>query len=253
MDPLSIASFGLGAAKSIFGLFDNSAAKQAHAQNVARVRAIDRANERTHFKNLAIRAKSLRQRANVPSRLQAIRTSQDQLRASRRLQMDRLVSDSLMDNQKDAIKMFQGMTGSRSGQMNLDSARLADLGRNNALRRNMLMRSRDDLITSGYLDNFTAQNMRSKVKASAAVNPIYQQYIKDYTPVQAPYTNKFAEFALGMGGAAFDAFRLNRELQPPPIGGLPNSNRSLLGIKDVPVPDFTIIPGVGGGLTGDYS
>jgi hypothetical protein len=114
------------------------------------------------------------------------------------------------------------------------------------------MRSRDDLITSGYLDSFTAQNQASRVKASAAVNPVYQQYIQDYTPAVAPPQNKLFDLVTSLGETALNVVNAERELKPPPIGGLPNSNRSLLGINDVPVPDFNIIKGVGGGLTGDY-
>ena len=244
LEPLSWATLGFGAVKSVAGLFDNSAQKAAHAANVARVNSINRANQRIHFNNLSIRAKSLRVRANVSAQLQAIRTSQDQLKANRQLQMDRLVSDSLMDNQKDAIQMFRGMTGSRSGRMNLDYASLAELGRTNAMRRNALMRSRDDLITSGYLDRFTAQNQASKVKASAAVNPVYQQYIQDYTPAVAPPQNKLFDLVTGLGETALNVVNTQNALKPPMIGGTPNTNRSLLGIKDVPVPGFNISPGV---------
>ena len=231
MDPLTIASFGLGAAKSIMGLFDNSANDQAHAQNVARVNAINAQNQRIHFSNLGIRAKALNRQAQVPAQLQAIQTARLQQAAARQLQTDRLVDDSLMANQRDAVKMFRSMTGPGSGRMNLDSSSLAALGRQNALRRNQLMRSQDDLITSGYLDEFNAQNMRSRVKASVASRPIYQQYTTSYTPVRAPQRNRFAEFALGLGGAALNAYGLERELQAPNIGGLPNNNTAALGIN----------------------
>ena len=256
LEPLSWATLGLGAVKSVAGLFDNSGKKAAHAANVARVNSINRANQRTHFNNLSIRAKSLRQRANVPARLQAIRTSQDQLKANRQLQMDRLVSDSLMENQRDAIQMFRGMTGSRSGQMNLDSARLAELGRTNAMRRNALMRSRDDLITSGYLDRFTAQNQASRVKASAAVDPIYQQYIQDYTPAVAPPQNKLFDLVTGLGETALNVVNTQNALKPPMIGGVPGGNRSQLGINtgitsNTVIPPFKV-PGAGGGLTEVY-
>ena len=102
--------------------------------------------------------------------------------------------------------------------MNLDSSTLADLGRANAYRRNKLMRSQDDMVTSGYLDRFAAQNMRGRLLASAGQQPIYQPYIENYTPTRAPQQNKFLDFALGMGGSAINAMTLDRELQPPPMG-----------------------------------
>ena len=248
MDPLTIASFGLGAAKSVMGLFDNSAAQQAHAQNVARVNAINAQNRRIQLSNLGIRAKALNRQARVPAQLQAIQTARLQQAAANQRNVDRLVDQSLMENQSDAVKMFRGMTGPRSGRMNLDSSSLASLGRQNALRRNKLMRSQDDLITSGYLDEFNAQNMRSKVKASVASRPIYQQYTTSYTPVRAPQQNKFAEFALGLGGAALNAYGIERSLQAPNVGGFSNNNTTALGINpqimsrrlDVPYSSSTI-------------
>jgi len=218
MDPLTIASFGLGAAKSIFGLFDNSAAQQAHAQNVARVNAINAQNQKTHFSNLSIRARSLAKRARVPGQLRNIEDARIQQASGRQLDLDRLVDDSLMRNESDTVRMFQSLKGSRSGRMNLDSSTLADLGRANAYRRNKLMRSQDDMVTSGYLDRFAAQNMRGRLLASAGQQPIYQPYIESYTPTRAPQQNKFLDFALGMGGAAINSMTLDRELQPPPMG-----------------------------------
>jgi len=229
MDPLSIASFGLGAAKSIFGLFDNSAAQQAHAQNVARVNAINAQNQKTHFNNLSIRARTLAQRSRVPGQLKNIENARIQQAASRQRDLSRLVDDSLMRNQSETIRMFQSLQGSRNGRMNLDSSALAELGRANAFRRNKLMRSKDDMISSGYLDRFAAQNMRGRLLASADQQPIYQPYIQSYSPVKAPQQNKFLDFALGMGGAALNAFQLDRELQPPEIGKVNPTNFGTMG------------------------
>ncbi len=200
------------------GLFDNSAAQQAHAQNVARVNAIDAQNRQIHLSNLGIRARALNKQARLPAQLQAIQTARLQQSAARQRELDRLVDESLMRNESDAVKIFRGMTGSGSGRMNLDSSALAELGRANAYRRNKLMRSREDLITSGYLDRFFAQNMRSQVKASVAAQPIYQPYIEGYTPSKVPQQNKFLNFALGIGSSALNAAVLEKSLQPPEIG-----------------------------------
>tara|TARA_B100000902_G_scaffold286676_1_gene272771 strand:- start:695 stop:1537 length:843 start_codon:yes stop_codon:yes gene_type:complete len=245
MDPLTIASFGLGAAKSIFGLFDNSAAQQAHAQNVARVNAINAQNQKTHFSNLSIRARSLAKRARVPGQLRNIEDARIQQASGRQLDLDRLVDDSLMRNESDTVRMFQSLKGSRSGRMNLDSSTLADLGRANAYRRNKLMRSQDDMVTSGYLDRFAAQNMRGRLLASAGQQPIYQPYIESYTPTQMPQQNKFLDFALGMGGSAINAMTLNKELQLPPMGQVVPTDFGSMGqaaqsLMINKVPDFRL-------------
>lgn len=217
MEPLAIASLGLGVLKSATGLFDNTAQQAAHQANKARVAAIDRQNQLTHFNNLGIRAASLRNRTRALEQVDNIKTAALQKRASDQLTFDRAVGDSLAENQSDAIKMFRSMTGNRAGRVNLDASSLAEMGRAGALRRNTLMRGRDNLITSGYLDRFQQQNAISQNVASAAVPPQYQQYTQGYTPTVAPddSASKWMNFALGSAGSYVDALKINRDLTPP--------------------------------------
>ena len=111
------------------------------------------------------------------------------------------------------------MTGNRTGRVNLDAASLAEVGRAGALRRNTLMRGRDNLMTSGYLDRFQQQNAISQSLASAAVQPQYQQYIQDYTPTVAPdnTAQNWMNFGLGAAGSYLDALKINSELTPPNV------------------------------------
>tara|TARA_R100000084_G_scaffold84750_1_gene39955 strand:- start:832 stop:1614 length:783 start_codon:yes stop_codon:yes gene_type:complete len=260
MDPLAIASLGIGVAKSFAGLFDNSAAQQKHAQDKARVAAIDAQNQKTHFNNLSIRARVLNKRARLSGQFSNIRDAQMRLSAERQLKLDRLVDESLMRNESDSIRMFRSLTGSESGRMNLDSSTLAELGRANAYRRNKLMRSEDDMITSGYLDRFAAQNMRGRLTASAGQQPIYQPYIENYTPTVLPQQNKLLDFALGLGGSTLNALSLNKQLQPPEIGEVKDidfgamaqsANSALSAPTALPVIPFKV-PGASGGLTEVY-
>jgi hypothetical protein len=217
MEPLAIASLGLGVLQSATGLFDNSAQQNADAANKARVAEIDRQNQQTHFKNLGIRAASLRNRTRALEQVDNINTAAAQKRAAEQLTLDRAVSDSLVENQADAVKMFRGMTGNRTGRVNLDASSLAEIGRAGALRRNALMRGRDNLVTSGYLDRFQQQNAISQSLATAAVPTIYQQYIQDYTPTVAANdtASKLMNFGLGAAGSYINALKINRELKPP--------------------------------------
>ena len=217
MEPLAIAQLGLGVLKSATGLFDNTAQQNADQANKARVAAIDRQNQKTHFNNLGIRAAALRNRTRALEQVSNIKTAGYQKRAAEQLALDRAVSDSLAENQADAVKMFRGLTGSRTGRVNLDASSLAEMGRAGALRRNALMRGKDNLITSGYLDKFQQQNSISQTLGSAAVQPIYQQYIEDYTPTVAAddTASKFMNFALGSAGAYVNALKINRDLKPP--------------------------------------
>jgi hypothetical protein len=107
--------------------------------------------------------------------------------------------------------------------MNLDSSLLAEMGRAGSDRRNKLMRSQDDLLTSGYMDNFQAQNQRSQVKNSISTQPIYQQYTQNYSPVKSGsnMTNKLLGLAGDLGTTAMDSLKMHNSLKPPEIGDTP--------------------------------
>jgi hypothetical protein len=223
MDPLTIGTMGMGLFKAGMNLFDNSAANAAHEQNKARVGQINRANQATHFNNLSIRARALNKQSTAKEQIYNIDNAAMQRKASRNLAFNRATQDSLQANQSDVIKLFRSMSGPRSGQMNLDSSLLAEMGRAGSDRRNKLMRSQDDLLTSGYMDNFQAQNQRSQVKNSISTQPIYQQYTQNYSPVKSGsnMTNKLLGLAGDLGTTAMDSLKMHNSLKPPEIGDTP--------------------------------
>lgn len=214
---------GMGLFKAGMNLFDNSASDQDYQQNKARVGAINRQNQATQFSNLSIRARALNNQSTAKEQIYNIDNAAMQRKASRNLAFNRATQDSLQANQNDVIKLFRSMSGPRSGQMNLDSSLLAEMGRAGAARRNKLMRSQDDLITSGYMDNFQAQNQRAQVKNSVRSQPIYQQYIQGYTPVKSSssMTNKLLGLAGDLGTTAMDSLKMHNSLKPPETGDTP--------------------------------
>jgi len=218
MDPLTIGTIGMGLFKAGSNFFgDDGAAQRAHQQNKARVAQIDRQNQKTHFSNLKIRGRALNKQATLDESLYNYDTASLQRKASREKNYNRATQDAFAQNQDDVVRLFRSMTGSRAGRMNLDSAALAEAGRASALRRNKLMRSKDDLITSGYLDEFQTQNQRAQAKASVNQPTKYQQYITGYTPVKAGtnMTNKLLGLAGDLGSTALSGLKMHNSLKPP--------------------------------------
>lgn len=220
LDPLTIGTIGMGLFKAGTNFFDNSANEAAHEQNKARVAQIDQKNQLTHFNNLSIRSRALNRQANLNEQLYNIDTAQSQRLANRRLDFDRATQDSLLENQDDLVNLYRSMSGPSAGKMNIDSSMLAQIGRASAFRRNRLMRSKDNLITSGYLDQFQSQNQRGQAIASANQPTIYQQYIQDYTPVKSgsSMTNKLLGLAGDLGSTAMDSLKMHNSLKPPETG-----------------------------------
>ena len=217
MDPLSIASIGLGVAQAGMGLFDNSAAKEAHAQNKARAKALERQNDRTHFENLKIGAQARREQALTNQRLADVALQRDVRNMKRQRDYDDNMRNALVENQSDAIKMFRSMRGNQGGRMNLDSSGLSKYQRASAIRRNQLMRSADDQMTSGYLARLDDQRKRNQIKARVAGETVYTPYQTDYEAVKAPdqTMNKLMNFAIGAGQAVVGGMALDKQLNPP--------------------------------------
>ena len=217
MDPLSIASIGLGVVQAGMGLFDNSAAKKAHAENKARAKALERQNDRTHYENLKIGAQARREQALTNQRLADVALKRDVRNLERQRSIDENVRNALVENEADAVKMFRSLQGNQGGRMNLDRSRLSEFQRASAIRRNRLMRSADDQMTSGYLARLDDQRLRNQIKARVAGDTIYTPYQTDYEAVKAPDQtfNKLMNFAVGAGQAVVGGLALDKTLNPP--------------------------------------
>lgn len=223
MDPLTLGIIGgvSQALPAIAGFFDDSEAKAVQARNQARVDQINRQNDAIHFDNLAIRARYGAQKNNVLQNIDAIKTADMASRAAGQTRLDNAYKESLAANQADYIKMVRGMTGNRSGRVNLDRSSLAELGRARSARAAALMRGGDALITQNANQTMRTQSDIANQMASVAMLPQYKQYIQDYTP--ETYTRNTLADSLKLGGSLLGAYTygsgIYNKLTPPKVTG----------------------------------
>ena len=215
-----------GVASTLGGFFNNSAAQQAHAQNVQRVAQINAENQKRLFGQLQVNSRFENQKARVQANLDNIEVSGMQARARSQQKIDDVVDEFMLNNQDKYVQMAQKLSGNRAVDRSMSAMR----GRNLAGGMSQIRNAQDKMMTGNMQLARTMQEARAKELSTVATAPIQTKYIESYTPARAPGKGfmDYLNLASGLAGSVVGGFETYDKFKPQ-MGYTGNSSLKIGG------------------------